>query len=187
MRTIVEHLGSAHDDAQLAVLVTIARKRIEELAGQVPFDLDGLGAPQPATIAPTVTGSRSRLLWEVLEDAYSRLGFDAVGNDTFKKLVLARVVEPTSKADTLRVWDELGVPGAPSLSTVWRTLGRSVTEDWRSKIAAAAQAHATRAGPLTVVLYDVTTLTRRSWSVCSWIAAGSRWKCTSSKATRARP
>jgi hypothetical protein len=85
-------------------------------------------------------------LWDVLEDAYARLGFDAVGNDTFKKLVLARVVEPTSKADTLRVWDELGVPGAPSLSTVWRTLARSVEQDWRSKIAAAAYAHATRSG-----------------------------------------
>ena len=158
VRTIVEHLGSAHDDEQLAVLVAIARERIAELAGHVPFDLDGLGATPPATTAPTVTGSRSRLLWDVLEDAYARLGFDAVGNDTFKKLVLARVVEPTSKADTLRVWDELGVPGAPSLSTVWRTLARSVEQDWRSKIAAAAYAHATRSGPLTVVLYDVTTL-----------------------------
>ena len=140
----MEHLGSAHDDEQLAVLVAIARERIAELAGHVPFDLDGLGATPPATTAPTVTGSRSRLLWDVLEDAYARLGFDAVGNDTFKKLVLARVVEPTSKADTLRVWDELGVPGAPSLSTVWRTLARSVEQDWRSKIAAAAYAHAAR-------------------------------------------
>ncbi len=158
VRTIVEHLGSAHDDEQLAVLVAIARGRIAELAGHVPFDLDGLGATPPATTAPTVTGSRSRLLWDVLEDAYARLGFDTVGNDVFRKLVLARVVEPTSKADTLRVWDELGVPGAPSLSTVWRTLARSVEQDWRSKIAAAAYAHATRSGPLTVVLYDVTTL-----------------------------
>ncbi|WP_454130836.1 IS1634 family transposase [Microbacterium lacticum] len=158
VRTIVEHLGSAHDDEQLAVLVAIARERIAELAGHVPFDLDGLGATPLATTAPTVTGSRSRLLWDVLEDAYARLGFDAVGNDTFKKLVLARVVEPTSKADTLRVWDELGVPGATSLSAVWRTLARSVEQDWRSKIAAAAYAHATRSGPLTVVLYDVTTL-----------------------------
>ena len=74
------------------------------------------------------------MLWDVLEDAYARLGFDGVGNDTFKKLVLARVVEPTSKADTLRVWDELGVPGAPSLSAVWRTLARSVEQDWRSKV-----------------------------------------------------
>ena len=44
-----------------------------------------------------MTGSRSRLLWDVLEDAYARLGFDAVGNDTFKKLVLARVVERTAE------------------------------------------------------------------------------------------
>ena len=47
VRTIVEHLGSAHDDEQLAVLVAIARERIAELAGHVPFDLDGLGATPP--------------------------------------------------------------------------------------------------------------------------------------------
>ena len=41
---------------------------------------------------------------------------------------------------------------------MWRTLARSVEQDWRSKIATAAYAHATRGGPLTVVLYDVTTL-----------------------------
>lgn len=45
--TIMEHLGSAHDDAQLAVLVAIARERIAELAGKVPLDLDGLGAAPP--------------------------------------------------------------------------------------------------------------------------------------------
>ncbi len=157
VQTILEHLGSAHDDAQLAALVAIARERIAEMNGQEQLDLDALApASPPQSSGPIVTGSR--LLWDVLEDAYARLGFDGVGNDTFKKLVLARVVEPTSKADTLRVWDELGVPGAPSLSTVWRTLARSVEQDWRSKIAAAASAHATRSGPLTVVLYDVTTL-----------------------------
>ncbi len=159
VQTILEHLGSAHDDAQLAALVAIARERIAEMNGQEQLDLDALApASPPQSSGPIVTGSRSRLLWEVLEDAYARLGFDAVGNDVFRKLVLARVVEPTSKADTLRVWDELGVPGAPSLSTVWRTLARSVEQDWRSKIAAAAYAHATVSGPLTVVLYDVTTL-----------------------------
>lgn len=140
------------------MLLAIARERIGELSGSVPFDLDGLGAAPPVTAAPTVAGSRSRVLWEVLEAAYARLGFDAVGNDTFRKLVLARIVEPTSKADTLRVWDELGVPAAPSLSTVWRTLARAVEQDWRSQLAAAAYAHATRGGPLTVVLYDCTTL-----------------------------
>jgi hypothetical protein len=157
VRTIVEHLGSAHDDAQLAILIAIGRERIVELTGQGRFDLDGLMPVAPQTTAPTVAGFRSRVLWEVLEAAYSRLGFDTVGNDTFRKLVLARIVEPTSKADTLRVLGELGVP-APSLSTIWRTLARSIEQDWRARAATAAYAHATRDGALTLVLYDVTTL-----------------------------
>lgn len=37
----MEHVGSAHGDEQLAVLLAIARERIGELAGRVPFDLDG--------------------------------------------------------------------------------------------------------------------------------------------------
>ncbi len=100
VQTILEHLGSAHDDAQLAALVAIARERIAEMNGQEQLDLDALApASPPRSSGPVVTGSRSRVLWEVLEDAYARLGFDAVGNDTFKKLVLARVVVPTSKAE----------------------------------------------------------------------------------------
>lgn len=155
----IEHLGSAHDDAELAALVAVARERIAEMNGQEPLDLESLTPVSPPRSAgPVVAGSRSRVLWEVLEAAYARLGFDTVGNDTFRKLVLARVVEPTSKADTLRVWDELGVPEAPSLSTVWRTLARCVKDDWRAQLATAAHSHATRDGALTVVLYDVTTL-----------------------------
>lgn len=155
VRTIVEHIGSAHDDAQLAVLVQIAKDRIQ--AGQLAFDLDALGPASPVTAAPIVTGSSSRVLWEVLEGAYVRLGFDVVGDDTFRKLVLARAVEPTSKADTIRVLGELGVPAA-SLRTIWRTLARCVEQDWRDQVSRAAYAHATKAGELSLVLYDVTTL-----------------------------
>lgn len=156
VRTIVEHIGSAHDDAQLAVLVRIAKERIA--AGQLAFDLDALTPTAPAGVVPIVTGSRSRVLWELLEATYRRLGFaGAVDDDTFMKLVLARVVEPTSKADTVRVLDEVGVP-APSLRTIWRTLARCVEQDWRDKLATAAYSHATRGGALKLVLYDVTTL-----------------------------
>jgi len=156
VRTIVEHIGSAHDDAQLAALVRIAKERIT--AGQLAFDLDALTPTAPTGVAPIVTGSRSRVLWDLLEATYQGLGFAAaVDDDTFMKLVLARVVEPTSKADTIRVLDDLGVP-APSLRTIWRTLARCVEQDWRDKLAAAAYAHATCGGALKLVLYDVTTL-----------------------------
>ena len=48
--------------------------------------------------------------------AYAVLGFEMIGDETFKQLVLARVVEPTSETDTLRVWAELDVPDRPPLS-----------------------------------------------------------------------
>jgi hypothetical protein len=40
---------------------------------------------------------------------YDALGFGAVGDEAFRALVLARIIEPTSKLDTVRVLDELGV------------------------------------------------------------------------------
>jgi hypothetical protein len=39
--------------------------------------------------------------------AYARLGFDSVNDDVFRSLVLARVVEQTSKADTIWIFGEL--------------------------------------------------------------------------------
>ena len=46
---------------------------------------------------------------------YDVLGFDqaAGGDEVFRRLVLARVIEPTSKLDSLRVLAEVGV-GRPS-------------------------------------------------------------------------
>ena len=46
------------------------------------------------------------------------------------------------------------------MRTIWRTLARSVEEDWRAGFAKAAYAHAAgrAGGTLTMVLYDVTTL-----------------------------
>jgi hypothetical protein len=43
--------------------------------------------------------------------AYDQLGFAAAadGDEAFRQLVLARIIEPTSKADSLRVIEETGV------------------------------------------------------------------------------
>ena len=38
------------------------------------------------------------------------LGFDEVGDEVFRDLVIARIVEPTSKVDALRVLGDLGAP-----------------------------------------------------------------------------
>jgi hypothetical protein len=157
----VEHIGSAHDDAELAVLMEIARQQLH--AGQEVLDLDVASGTAPTTAGVAggarVAGMRSQVLWDVLDEAYARLGFDAVGDEAFKALVLGRIIEPTSKADTLRVLEEIGV-AAPSLRTVFRALARCVERDYRDTLARAclAQSASTSAGQASLVLYDCTTL-----------------------------
>ena len=96
-------------------------------------------------------------MWQVLNHAYARLGFDVLDDDAFAQLVLARVIEPTSKADSLRVLDEIGVPHA-SLRTMFRTLKRAGAGGYRDQVAAACFTHAATAGDVSLCLYDVTTL-----------------------------
>jgi hypothetical protein len=116
--TGIEHIGSAHTDAELALLNEIARQRLRE--GQQALDFP-VAAPEHAEAGVAggarVVDSRSQLLWQVLQGAYARLGFTGVGDEAFAALVLARIIEPTSKADSIRVLEELGLP-APSLRTI---------------------------------------------------------------------
>src|SRR6476659_5483450 len=74
----------------------------------------------------------------------------------FGSLVLARLIEPASKLDTIRVLTELGID-PPGYRTIFRRLPSYATDRWRQAVAAACAAHV-RLGPATLVLYDVTTL-----------------------------
>lgn len=56
-----------------------------------------------------VEGKASQLLVDVIRSSWDRLGFGAVDDEAFFQLVLARLVEPTSKLDSLRVIGELGL------------------------------------------------------------------------------
>lgn len=50
------------------------------------------------------------LLWDVLARDYSHPGFDAINDEAFAGMGLARINEPSSKADTVRVLSEVGAP-----------------------------------------------------------------------------
>ena len=154
----IEHLGSARDDAGVELLKTAAQQRLA--AGQSELDL---GLTTSLDAAPAggplpITASRMGHLWDGLEHAYRVLGFEvATGKDkVFRDLVLARIIEPTSKLDTPRVLDEVGVP-APAYRTITRRLPLYASDSWRDKLARACAVHA-GLGPATLVLYDVTTL-----------------------------
>jgi hypothetical protein len=67
--------------------------------------------------------------------------------------VLARIIEPVSKADSARVLEEAGV--APtSYPTVNRRLRVYAKDSWRERLSAACARHA-GLGPASLVLYDV--------------------------------
>jgi transposase len=74
----------------------------------------------------------------------------------FRDLVLARIIEPTSKIDAARVLEEVGVDAA-SYATVKRRLPAYAKPKWRQSLAAACAARA-GLGPASLVLFDVTTL-----------------------------
>lgn len=93
VRTVVENLGSAHTDAEMAVMVQVAKDKIagdqQKFDLQIPVATDK-SAPSVGLSGPVVTGSSSQLLWDVFEQAFARIGFESIGNDVFKALVLAR-------------------------------------------------------------------------------------------------
>ena len=111
----------------------------------------------------------------------------------FAQLALARIIEPLSKQDSLRVLQEAGVEPA-SYRTVTRRLRVFAKDSSRQKISAASAAHA-GLGPASLVLYNVSALyfeteqcdgfrepgfrrnggwRRRSPSACCLIRTGSR-------------
>lgn len=59
-RTILEHLGSAHTDAQLAALMQIGREKLA--VNQPALDLDDPARSRPAAGGAVVEGQSSRLL-----------------------------------------------------------------------------------------------------------------------------
>ena len=161
VRRIVEHLGSAHDETELEALLEAGRQKIAAWQGQGLLDLESLEpAPGRTNLARTTVESKhSRLLWEVLHGVYQRLGLgDATGGDrAFEQMVLARLIEPSSKAQVPRVLGDLGLEPV-STRTLFRSLGRCGQRGYREAISQALFEHVTASGGLALCLYDVTTL-----------------------------
>lgn len=176
---IVKHLGSAHTEAELGVLLARARELLENPAqGTLELDVEPAPvaaslvrpAPEPALFDPPapaspqvrgasgrVVGTDSRVLFEALAAVYAQLGFDVVGDEVFADLVIARVVEPTSLLDVARVLGDLGQEAA-SYKTMGRTLARAQERGYRDLVAGACFEHAVSTGDVSLIMYDVTTL-----------------------------
>jgi hypothetical protein len=149
----VEHVGSAHDERELEALRTAAAQRLAFLYPELDLGLDGTDAAAVGPEPLPIVSSRAAVLWDGLAAAYDGLGFEqAVGRDAvFRLLVLARIIEPTSKQDSLRVLAETGVDPVPSYATLKRHLKAWATDEFRQELARACAAYA-RLGPSSLVL-----------------------------------
>jgi hypothetical protein len=157
----IEHIGSAHDEARLELLKAAARQRLAAGQGELDLGVSGAagragrvvdGGPLP------ITSTRMAHLWDALGQGFDLLGFDAAseGDEVFRQLVLARIIEPSSKLDSARVLEEAGIEPC-SYPTLKRRLPVYAQPSWRQALAAACAAHA-GLGRASLVLFDVSTL-----------------------------
>ncbi len=144
----IEHIGSAHSKEDMETLLVLAHERL--LAGQRSLFAENL-PPLKIILKHAV----SQLLLEVLRDVYNSLGFTTLEDDIFAYLCIARLVEPTSKLDSIRVLTELGVHSLDK-NRVYRCLKQIIVKDYRKIIAVCCFAHAVSG--ISLVLYDVTSL-----------------------------
>ena len=156
---VIEHLGSAHTEAELAALMEIGRHRIApdqmalDLSPTPPAVSGLLTASAPVGTDAVVESKRSGLLWDVLHGVYTRLGLrDATGGDrAFEQMVLARLIEPTSKAQVPRVLGDLGLEPV-TVWTLFRSLARAQERGYREAISQALFEHVTATRGLALCL-----------------------------------
>ena len=146
-RVGLRHIDSAHTEAELQLLINQAQDMIND--GQLP-----LFNEEKQNIF--VERASACFIFDTLVFVYERLGFDCIEDTVFQQLVYARVIEPASKLDTVRILQNLGI-NFPSSDSLYRSLRRCIKEDYRSKLTQASLALA-RPDSFSLVLYDVTTL-----------------------------
>lgn len=98
------------------------------------------------------------VLLEALEAAWRAVGLDRLdgADEVFRQIVTARLIEPTSKQDSLRGLTEAGLSPV-SYATVKRHLPSYATEDFTRDLSRLLAGYA-RIGRASLVLLDVTTL-----------------------------
>lgn len=160
-RKILKHVGSAHSDQELAALISVGHQKIAALVGtqeQLALDLDQPDSAVSSAAEKRVTGSAAQVLIDTIRACYDQLGFSTqVVDEAFFQMVLARLVEPTSKVDSLRVLDEIGVASGHR-NTFVNALKRAQQRDYRGMIAQACFEHSANTTGMSLLLYDVTTL-----------------------------
>ena len=113
----IEHLGSAHSEAELEALKAAAAQRLAD--GQQVLDL-GLATTGARGGPLEITGSRAGHLWDALCRAYRVLGLDRVlaGDEVLRDLALARIIERPASLMRRGCWPRPGWTPCPIIPSV---------------------------------------------------------------------
>lgn len=143
------HIGSAHTKDELKILLAIAQTRLH-------IDQLELFPESEPTLRMGIKQSFSALLWSTLQEQYRLLGFNQLNDEVFEALCLSRIIEPTSKLDSIRVMADMGME-PNDRNKLYRCLAKAADQNYREIISQSCFEHI-RGNELALILYDVTTL-----------------------------
>jgi len=146
----IVHLGTAHNQIELNLLLDKA-KQAQLIPDQQTLFSDPVTKPELFLESTT-----SKLLYNLILKTYHALGFEGLQDEIFKQLVIARIVEPVSKLDSIRVLKELGIDDV-SKNKIERTMTSIKEKDYRKLISALCRQNR-KINEYSILLYDVTTL-----------------------------
>ena len=107
-KIVVKHIGSAHDAEELLSLKQTARSWIEKETHQIRlFPVEKKRSPNLIPIDKCrYFGFRYAFIYEVLNKIFAFFKFNRLDNKLFVDLVLMRIIEPSSKLESLELLKE---------------------------------------------------------------------------------
>jgi transposase len=147
----IEHIGVAHNEEEMKKNLVLARAKLkDERQGELRLFEEEKGSEIKQVRA------YSKYLFEVVSEIYDKLKFKEIRDEVFKRVTIARIIEPTSKVDSIRVLRGLGIE-APTEKEIRCSLGRTVKKGYRRKLTEKCCEYI-GINEATLLLYDVTTL-----------------------------
>ena len=146
--TKLEHLGSAHDSSELTILISLAKERLQGNQMVLFPHLEN-------KLQIKLRQSSSNFLFQVLNSQYQKLGLSKLDDPDFANLCIARIVEPTSKLDSLQVLADLGINDSGK-DRLYRCLQRVIDQNYRKTISQLCFDHVASQN-LNLVLYTQQT------------------------------
>jgi transposase len=156
---VVKTIGSSANEQRIQKLIYLAKQEIERLAGQPQLFLSQTDVVVEQVFASLNNADIQTIGPEIIfGKIYNSIGFDAVKQDLFRHLVIARLAFPLSKLKTIDyLYRYQGV--LLDIDAIYRFLDK-LNNQLKDQAERIAFAHTLKVldGNISIVFYDMTTL-----------------------------